>query len=145
MKHIGLFLVLSFCLIGQGCKKKYVQVFEYAQVVHEICALKPQAILDSDQFAMFDIAFFYANGNANDQLTHKLYQQSINNLNDRGQKYIFCINQQDMLKDYLETQIQIELIHKESVQSYEFINYSCVQKKPVKLNLDKREAFKLCD
>lgn len=65
MKHIGLFLILSFCLIGQGCKKKYVQVFEYTQVVHKICALKPQTILDSDQFAMFDIAFFYANGNAN--------------------------------------------------------------------------------
>ncbi|KAF1025028.1 MAG: hypothetical protein GAK29_02197 [Acinetobacter bereziniae] len=87
---------------------------------------------------MFDIAFFYANGNANDELTLNLYQQSIKNLKDIGQKYIFCINQQDMLKDYLETQIQIELKHKESVQSYEFINYSCVQKKPVKLNLDKR-------
>ncbi|WP_287910433.1 hypothetical protein [Acinetobacter sp.] len=145
MKYFNLTVVLSFCLVVQGCKKKYIQDFEYERVNQNICVLKPQAIFNSDDFSMLDIVFLYANGNVNDALTSKVYQSSVQNLKDPQQKYIFCLNQLDFFKDYLETQIRIELIRDNMIQEYEFRNYSCVLLPQTQLNLSKNKAMKYCD
>jgi hypothetical protein len=145
MKYCGLIIILSSCLIVQGCKKKYIQDFKYERVNQNICALKPQAIFNSDDFSRLDIVFLYANGNVNDVLTSKVYQSSLHNLENHQQKYMFCLNQVDFFKDYLETQIRIELIQDTMIKEYEFRNYSCVLLHHTQLNLSKNKAMKYCD
>ncbi|MBJ8445188.1 hypothetical protein [Acinetobacter bereziniae] len=145
MKYCGLIIILSSCLIVQGCKKKYIQDFKYERVNQNICVLKPQAIFNSDDFSRLDIVFLYANGNVNDVLTSKVYQSSLHNLENHQQKYMFCLNQLDFFKDYLETQIRIELIQDKMIKEYEFRNYSCVLLHHTQLNLSKNKAMKYCD
>ncbi len=132
-------------MIVQGCKKKYIQDFEYERVNQNICALKPQAIFNSDDFSRLDIVFLYANGNVNDVLTSKVYQSSLHNLENHQQKYMFCLNQVDFFKDYLETQIRIDLIQDKMIKEYEFRNYSCVLLHHTQLNLSKNKSMKYCD
>jgi hypothetical protein len=145
MKYVGMIVILCFCFIVQGCKNKHVRDIEFEKVNQKICVLKPNVILNSDGFSQFDVSFFYANGNAVEDLTNKVYSSSIKNLNDHHQKYIFCLDQRDLKNDYLETQIWIELTKGKVVKEYEFRNYSCVLSGNTQLNLSKKAAITYCD
>lgn len=142
MIYKKIFLCLPFILTG--CKDNRIKNFDYEIKGNEICAIKPKIILSSDNFDLFDSSFLYANGNANEELSRQIYENSLKNLKNKEYKYIFCLERSQFKLDYLKTSFSIELKRGKTFRHYTFVNYSCVLSGHSKLNISKDEAFKKC-
>lgn len=140
MKNINLLSVFFISIILIGCKEKRVADFQYEILEDKsICSLKPQEIYDSNEFSMFDTSFKNESGSFNDELSKKIYAQSLKNLSNKDSKYIFCFSKDMLMSNYLETQIRIELKKGKSFRQYEFINYFCLTKKTSIMNFNSRD------
>ncbi|MEN8281698.1 hypothetical protein [Acinetobacter gerneri] len=143
MIYKKIFLCLPFFLTG--CQDNTVKDFYYEIKGNEICAIKPKIIILSDRFDLFDSSFLYANGNANEELSRQIYEDSLKNLKNKEYKYIFCLERSQFKLDYLKTRLSVDLIKGDSYKEYTFVNYSCVLSDYSKLNISKDKAFKITE
>lgn len=120
--------------------------FQYKILNNEsICSLKPQEIYDSNDFSMFDTSFKNINGDFDDELSKKIYTQSLENLANKESKYIFCFSKDTLMSNFLETQIRVELKKGKNFRQYEFINYLCLSKNNSIMNFtDRDKSIKKC-
>ena len=136
-------ILLCFSIFLNGCQDNNIQEFEYQKIDNKICAVKPNDVINAQDFDMFEPSFYYANDNPIEEINGKIYKISLSNFKDKKQKYIFCLDKNEFKNDYLETRLRVELKKGKTFRQYEFINYSCVLGD--KLNISKDKAFEKCN
>lgn len=138
-------LIAPIILFIFGCKDKRSSHFTYEAVNNEkICALKPNTINEADEISMFDSSFKSMNGSFNEKISEMIYAQSLENLANKNNKYIFCVSKSELDGKFLESQIRVEIKKGKSLRQYEFINYSCLRRNLLDANDDKEEIKRSC-
>ena len=128
-----------------ACKEKRVHSFKYEIINNEsICALKPKDVFESNKFSMFDTFFRDISGNPNDELSETIYKQSLKNLSNKKNKYIFCFPKKSLKSNFLETYIQVELKSGKTFREYEFRNYFCLNNNNLINFKDREDAIESC-
>lgn len=136
--------IIFLAIILVGCKEKRVSEFEYTLDQGKICAIKPKDIYKADGFGLFDSFFKSKENMFYDNLSVIVYKDSLNNLNNKSNKYIFCFFEKELKYNFLETRIMLEIKKGKYMRQYEFVNYSCLSKDKIDLNLSNNQAIKEC-
>ena len=145
MKYIAFLGILLVSILMVGCKEKRVRYFQYQIVNSEIiCSLKQEGIFESKDFSMFDTFFRDISGNPNDELSETIYKQSLKNLSNKKNKYVFCFSKKSLKSNFLETYIQVELKSGKTFREYQFRNYFCLNNNNLINFKDREDAIESC-
>lgn len=127
-----------------ACKEKRVSEFEYTLDQGKVCAIKPNEINTANGFGRLDSSFKYKIDSFDEQLSIDIYKETIENLPNKNINYIFCFDKSRTRANFLETRIMVEIKKGEYMRQYEFLNYSCLSKDKMDLNLSNNQAIKKC-
>ncbi|TCM59884.1 hypothetical protein EC844_1374 [Acinetobacter calcoaceticus] len=139
------FLIFIIPFSTLGCKEKKVDYFKYEEIDSEkVCALKPKQINEADSTSMFDSSFKTINGKFNEKISSIIYEQSLENLSIKKNKYIFCISKKTLDEGFLESQIRVEIKKGSYLRQYEFVNYLCLKNGNIKNYVDIDQVKEKC-
>lgn len=141
----GLILITILTSFLSGCKSKTIDFLTYElNKNNEVCAIKPTDIKEADMVSMFDGSFKSIDGKFNEKLSEITYKQSLINLADTHNNYLFCIPKSSFNGNFLESQIRVEIKKGKYLKQYEFINYFCIKNNIISNYKDLDRAKKMC-